>query len=82
MSQRTEKISGWVVGLVVAGALAFGLSVAVVTPASALTCQNDGWNFVGQQPDEVTCQNVCYSIHGGDVVGHWNPTTGCCSCLY
>ena len=82
MSKRMAKVSGWLLGVLVVGALGFGVSVAAATPASALTCQNDGWNFVGSQPDQATCQRVCEDIHGPGVTGHWVSSTTCCSCLF
>ncbi len=83
MSKRGSRISGWIVGTAVTAALAFGLSVATAKPASALTCPDDGWNWVGEQPDPETCTNVCQTAHGNDpeVVGHLYPN-GCCACLY
>ena len=84
MSRRVKTFSGWLVAIAVTLALAFGLTVALARPASALTCPDDGWNWVGQQPDQQTCTAVCQAVHGNDptVVGRWNPTTGCCTCLY
>ncbi len=84
MSKRVSRFSGWVLGLLVVGALAFGLSVATARPATAMTCQNDGWNFVGSQPNAGACQTACNNAHPGDpnVVGHWNSTSTCCSCLF
>jgi hypothetical protein len=82
MSKHVAKLSGWVVGILAVAALLFGLSVATARPATAMTCQNDGWNFVGSQPNQPTCQSVCEGIHGPDVYGSWNPFTTCCSCLY
>lgn len=83
MSKRTKRISSWLTGAVVAAALGFGLLVATAKPASALTCADDGWTWLGQQPDAQTCDNLCKSIHGDpEAVGHWNPTTGCCVCLF
>ncbi len=84
MSKPVAKFSGWVLGLLVVGALAFGLSVATATPATAMTCPNDGWNWVGQQPSQAACTQACLTAHypQTDVVGQWHPSTGCCTCLY
>jgi hypothetical protein len=82
MSKRSQKVSGWLLGLVVAVALGFGLLVATAKPAYALSCWDDGWIHVGSQPDEVTCGYVCRSIHGSEAVGFWNPDTGCCHCAW
>lgn len=75
MSTRMRSITGWIVGAAVAAALAFGLMVATARPASALTCQNDGWDWVGQQPDLETCKNVCRAVHG-DPGAKWNSISG------
>jgi hypothetical protein len=82
MSKRASKVSGWFLGVLAVGSLVLGLSVAAAKPASSLTCANDGWNWVGSQPDAATCQSVCVSIHGPDTSSHWNPTTTCCTCLF
>lgn len=83
MSQRVKKFSGWLVGIAVTLALAFGLTVALAKPASALTCLNDGWDWVGEQPDKPTCDYTCQVVHGDpSASGIWYPTTHCCRCLY
>lgn len=52
MSKHVSKVSGWVLGVLTAGALVFGLSVAMATPASALTCPNNGWDTLGSKPTQ------------------------------
>jgi hypothetical protein len=82
MSQQAQRFAGWLVGIAVSAALAFGLMVATARPASALTCQNDGWDWVGEQPDLETCKNVCRAVHGDpDASGILYPGN-CCRCLY
>jgi hypothetical protein len=82
MSRSIKRIGGWGFGMAVAGALAFGGVVAVATPANALTCQDDGWNWLGQQPSKEACQNACEAIHGPEVLAQWGSTNGCCRCLF
>jgi hypothetical protein len=83
MSQQAQRFAGWLVGIAVSAALAFGLMVALATPASALTCANDGWDWLGEQPSEQACVNACRAVHGDpEAGGIWNPTSHCCRCLY
>ena len=63
MSTRVERVSGWLVGLLVAAALTFGASVAITRPAQAMTCPNDGWNTFGRQPDPTSCTAACQQVH-------------------
>lgn len=82
MSMRVKRVSGWMLGLLVAAALVFGASVALVQPAQAMTCANDGWNTFGWQPDYNSCQTACWQVHDPTAQPRWNPITGCCSCLF
>ncbi len=82
MSRSIKRLGGWGFGVAVAGALAFGGVVAVATPANALTCPDDGWNWLGQQPDEGACLAACVAVHGEEVEAQWGSTNGCCRCLY
>jgi hypothetical protein len=82
MSERIAKLSGWVLGMLVVGAMVFGLSVVTAKPAYAMTCADNGWGPVGQQPNETTCHSVCVALHGEDDDYNWYPGTGCCVCLY
>ncbi len=83
MSDRVRKSSGWVLGVLVGGVLAFGASVALAKPAAALDCADDGWNFLGSQPSSEACNTACVNAHYPDEAwGHWSPTTTCCQCLY
>ena len=81
MSTRMERVSGWLLGLVVAAALIFGASVAITRPAQAMSCPNDGWNTFGWQPNPTSCNSACQQVHQ-DGQGVWNPTTWCCHCLF
>lgn len=81
MSKRLAKISGWVGGVLVAGALAFGLLVVTATPADALECADDGVWFLGSHPSQASCTSACEAIHGEEVIAIWNPTTTCCKCM-
>jgi hypothetical protein len=82
MLRIVKRIGGWGFWLAVAGALVFGGLVAVAKPANAMTCPDDGWNWLGQQPSAEDCQTACELVHGGDVTGQWGSTNGCCRCLY
>lgn len=82
MSKRTKKVSGWLTGAVVAAALGFGALVATATPANAVTCLNDGWDWMGDQPTEPACLYACQAVHGEEAGDIWFPTSHCCRCLY
>jgi hypothetical protein len=82
MSKRYQKVSGWLLGLVVSVALGFGLIVATAKPASALDCPYNGTFWQGWQPDQISCQYACESVYGRDVTGNWHQETGCCTCLF
>jgi hypothetical protein len=82
MSQQAQRFAGWLVGIAVSAALAFGLMVALAKPASALTCANDGWDWVGEQPSQQACNTTCQAVHGDPgASGIWYPNH-CCRCLY
>jgi hypothetical protein len=81
MSNRTRSVSRWALGAVVLGVLAFGAEQAAAEP-SELTCQDDGWNFLGQQPSYEACYDACFALHGQDLQqALWGPA-GCCRCLF
>ncbi len=82
MSQRVKSVSGWIVGALVAGALAFGASVAFAKPASAMSCQNDGWNFLGEKPTQSACQTACAALHPDLDHVQWGSTNHCCACIF
>ena len=83
MSQQGRTVSGWIVGLLVTGALAFGASVALAKPANAMSCQNDGWNFLGEKPTQIACFNACYALHGNNLDHiQWGSTNHCCACIF
>lgn len=81
MSDRVKKGGGWLLGLFTAGALFFGVTAAMAS--EAMTCPDDQWNWVGEQPSEFACISACYAIHGEDLyMVHWNESTHCCACLF
>ena len=83
MSKWLKAVSRSVFGLLVATALAVGASAVSAAPVSAMTCQNNGQSFLGEQPSDVACYNACYAVHDGDLQGyHWNSVTHCCSCIF
>jgi len=82
MSDRSKRLSGWAVALLVAGALGFGAATLAATPASGVTCPNDGWTFLGYKPTEGACLTACAILHAPDFDYRWGPTNGCCSCLF
>jgi hypothetical protein len=81
MSRRIVKVSGFLGGALVAGALAFGMLVATAKPAHAFECADDGVWFLGSHPSASSCRNACVAIHGPSINDVWNPTTTCCKCL-
>ena len=81
MSKRIAKILGFVGGVLVTGALAFGLMVATATPAHAFECADDGVWFLGSHPNATSCRNACEAIHGPTITSIWNSSTTCCKCL-
>ena len=81
MSQQGRTVSSWIVGLLVTGALAFGASVAFATPANAMTCANDGWNWLGYKPTPGACYTSCHAIHP-DLVDIGYGAQGCCTCYF
>lgn len=81
MSQRVKSVSGWIVGALAAGALAFGSSVAFAKPANAMTCNNDGWNWLGYKPTQEACFTACEALHGPHVQIQYGAQ-GCCTCLF
>ena len=80
MSQQVKHGSGWLLGLMVALALAFGAKQAMASPVQ-LSCMNDGWNFLGSCTSEKDCLLKCQQVHGTfEVIGRCRG--GCCSCLF
>lgn len=83
MSKWLKAVSVSVFSFLVATALAFGSSAALATPASAMTCPDNGQGFLGQQPSDNACFQACFAVHGSSLEAyHWNETTGCCSCVF
>lgn len=80
MSNRTKSAGRWVLGAVVLGVLAVGAKQAAAEP-TAFACQNDGWNFLGQQPSQQACYDACFALHPDLVQARWGPG-GCCTCLF
>ena len=68
-------------GLAVLGALAFGSTVAFATPANAMTCADDGWNFLGSQPSSQACFEACFALHPDLDHYRWGPNN-CCTCFF
>lgn len=82
MSHRGKTVSGWILGLVVTGALAFGASAAFARPANAMACQDDGWNFLGEKPSSAACNSACLALHPDLDHSVWGPINHCCSCIF
>ena len=66
-------------GAMVIGALTFSARQAFAANA-AMTCPNDGWNYLGACVDNTDCTAACLGIHSPPVVGRC--TNGCCRCLF
>ncbi len=81
MSGRTKQATGWVFGAVVAVALGFGLTVATAKPAEAMTCPNDGWNFLGFKATKPLCQSACATLHP-DLDHIVYGVNQCCNCIF
>jgi len=81
MSRSIKRIGGWGFGVAVAGALAFGASVAAAKPANAMTCANDGWNWLGYYPTESECYTACLLLHPSLDHVRYTPE-GCCTCYF
>lgn len=73
MSDRSKRLSGWAVALLVAGALGFGASTLAATPASGATCLDDGWTFLGWQPTHQACYDACYALHAPNFTERYGP---------
>ncbi len=82
MSHRVPKFAGWVVGVFAALALTFGATVAFAKPVYAFSCQDDGWNFLGEQPSQMACTTACMNLHPDLVSAQWGPVNHCCRCLF
>lgn len=81
MLERVKWIGRLVAVLVTAVVLALGTQAAFASPAQ-MTCPNDGFNTLGEQPSAEACQDACDAVHGeGNSLGHWNSISHCCSCL-
>jgi hypothetical protein len=80
MSKRLQKLSGWLLGLVVSAALGFGLLVATAEPAVAMDCPYNGTFWQGYQGSSQACQYACESVYA-DVWGRVD-SFGCCTCLF
>lgn len=76
-----KRLWTWAFGLLVAGALLFGASTLMATPASGATCRDDGWNWLGYQPTWQACWDACLAVHP-DLVGIQYGGQGCCTCLF
>ena len=81
MSERIKKLPVWMVGLLVAGALAFGATRATATPAF-LVCNPEIYNG-GTCVDDDECAENCDAIFG---MGQWtfaqcHEGIGCCRCI-
>lgn len=81
MSRLMKKAGGLALGLGVTGALAFGATVAFARPANAMTCANDGWNFLGAQPSLAACTSACLALHQDLIKVRWGPNN-CCTCFF
>ncbi len=81
MSRGAKKLGGWVAGLAVVGALVFGLTVTLATPANAMTCANDGWNWLGYKATPGACFTSCKALHP-ELVEYRYSVLGCCTCLF
>jgi hypothetical protein len=80
MNHRS-RYGTWALALLVTGALLFGASALMATPADGATCRDDGWNWLGYQPTELACLNACLAVHPDLVDIQWGGQ-GCCTCLF
>ena len=62
MSHLVKRGSGWILGLLVGLALAFGAVKAMATPVQ-FTCKDDGLTFLGSCTSQAECQAKCDAVH-------------------
>lgn len=80
MSERVRWSSAWVVGLLVAAALALGVKETLAKPVQ-LTCPDNGYDLLGSCTSQANCQSKCDAVHGlGNSFGQCH--NGCCRCLF
>jgi hypothetical protein len=81
MSERVKKLPVWMVGLLVAGALAFGATRAMATPAF-LDCNPQMYNG-GTCASQQECADNCHAIFGvgGWTIAQCHLPLGCCRCI-
>jgi hypothetical protein len=83
MTEVKRMLKRMVSATVVVGALAFGASTLMASPALT-TCPDDGDNFLGTCTNQAECQVKCEDAHPTipheEIIG--KCFGGCCSCLY
>lgn len=81
MNHRS-RYGTWALLLLVTGALLFGASALMATPADGATCRDDGWNWMGYQPTWEACWTACWDVHQEYLVDIQWGGQGCCTCLF
>lgn len=81
MAKLLVTVPIWLVGFLVAGALAIGAQAAFARPV-AMVCPNNGSTLLGSCVDTPDCQHKCDLVWGaGNSTGICSGTPGCCRCL-
>ncbi len=78
MAKAGARLGPFVYAMAIVLTLSFGARAALSQPV-AMTCNDDGWLWLGACSSGAQCTADCQAIHGPDAHGNCNV---CCRCAW